>query len=134
MPFLRFKGFIFKGINMLFEFSFYSSLLLIFFVHGMVYATLLCRKGFLNQQNSDKWLSFFLVLCSLYITPWMVGFAGWYNNQPYRDLLFYVPFQHLYCMGPVIFFYVQALLNPSFHFTKRIFCILSLLFCTLFIA
>lgn len=134
MPFLRFKGFIFKGINMLFEFSFYSSLLLIFFVHGMVYAALLCRKGFLNQQNSDKWLSFFLVLCSLYITPWMVGFAGWYNNQPYRDILFYVPFQHLYCMGPVIFFYVQALLNPSFRFVKKDFlhfipAILYLIYC-----
>jgi AraC-like DNA-binding protein len=49
----------------------------------------------------------------------MVGFAGWYDTQPYRDILFYVPFQHLYLMGPIIFFYVQSLLNPSFRFGKK---------------
>jgi AraC-like DNA-binding protein len=49
----------------------------------------------------------------------MVGFGGWYDTQPYRDLLFYIPFQHLFFIGPVIFFYVQSLLNPSFRFTKK---------------
>jgi AraC-like DNA-binding protein len=49
----------------------------------------------------------------------MLGFAGWYDNQPYRDILFYVPMQHLYLIGPVIFFYVQSLLNPSFRFGKK---------------
>ncbi len=102
-----------------FDFSFYSSLLLIFFVHGLVYAVLLFRKGIKNQSTSDKWLAFFLLLCILYISPWMLGFAGWYDNQPYRDILFYVPTQHLLWMGPVIFFYVQSLLNPSFKFGKK---------------
>ena len=104
---------------MLFNFSFYSSLLLIFFVHGLVYAALLLRKGIRNESRSDKWLSLFLLLCSLFIAPWMLGFAGWYDNQPYRDILFYIPMQHLYFMGPVIFFYVQSLLNPSFRFGKK---------------
>ena len=49
----------------------------------------------------------------------MLGFAGWYDHQPYRDFLFYMPMQHLYFMGPVIFFYVQSLLNPSFRFGKK---------------
>lgn len=49
----------------------------------------------------------------------MVGFAGWYGQQPYRDILFYTPFQHLFLVGPVIFFYVQSLLNPSFKITKN---------------
>jgi AraC-like DNA-binding protein len=104
---------------MLFEFNKYSSLLLIFFVHGLVYAILLYRKGVINETRSDKWLSLFLLLCILHIAPWMVGFAGWYDTQPYRDILFYVPFQHLYFIGPVIFFYVQSLLNPSFRFGKK---------------
>lgn len=104
---------------MLFQFNRFSSLLLIFFVHGLVYAILLYRKGVLNESRSDKWLSLFLLLCILYITPWMVGFAGWYDTQPYRDILFYVPFQHLFFIGPVIFFYVQSLLNPSFRFGKK---------------
>ncbi len=104
---------------MLFQFGFYSSLLLIFFVHGLVYALLLFRKGIKNETQADKWLGLFLVLCILYIAPWMVGFGGWYDTQPYRDILFYVPFQHLYFIGPVIFFYVQSLLNPSFRFGRK---------------
>ncbi|ASU35474.1 helix-turn-helix domain-containing protein [Mucilaginibacter xinganensis] len=103
----------------LFEFSFYSSLLLIFFVHGLVYAILLLRKGVNNESTADKWLGIFLLLCVLNITPWMVGFAGWYDNQPYRDFLFYFPFQHLFFIGPVIFFYVQSLLNPAFQFGRK---------------
>jgi AraC-like DNA-binding protein len=104
---------------MRFDFNFYSSILLIFFVHGLVYALLLYRKAIINTTVSDKWLSLFLILCILYIAPWMLGFAGWYDHQPYRDLIFYTPFQHLYFIGPVIFFYVQSLLNPSFHFRKK---------------
>jgi len=104
---------------MLFEFSFYSSILLIFFVHGLVYAILLWRKSIINDTVSDKWLGIFLFLCILYISPWMLGFAGWYDTQPYRDILFYVTFQHLFFIGPVIFFYVQSLLNPSFKFGKK---------------
>jgi AraC-like DNA-binding protein len=104
---------------MRFEFDFYSSLLLVFFVHGLVYVILLFRKGVLNDTQSDKWLSLFLLLCILYISPWMLGFAGWYDNQPYRDILFYAPMLHLYLIGPIIFFYVQSLLNPSFRFGKK---------------
>ena len=104
---------------MRFEFGFYSSLLLIFFFHGLVYAFLLIRRGSKKDSSPDKWLAFFLILCVLYISPWMLGFGGWYDNQPYRDLLFYIPMQHLFFIGPVIFFYVQSLLNPSFKFGKR---------------
>lgn len=49
----------------------------------------------------------------------MLGFAGWYDNQPYRDILFYTPFQHLFFIGPVLYFYTQSLLNPSFRLTNR---------------
>jgi len=123
---------------MLFEFNRFSSLLLIFFVHGLVYALLLFRKGVINETRSDKWLSLFLFLCILYIAPWMLGFAGWYDTQPYRDLLFYLPFQHLYFIGPVMFFYVQALLNPSFRFGKNEWLhlvpgLLYLLFCVVMV-
>ena len=88
-------------------------------MHGFVYAILLWRKSIANETIADRWLSIFLFLCVLYIAPWMLGFAGWYDTQPYRDVLFYVPFHHIYFIGPVIFFYVQSLLNPSFKFSKR---------------
>jgi AraC-like DNA-binding protein len=95
---------------------------------------MLLRRGIKENVPSDKWLAAFLMLCILYITPWMVGFGGWYDNQPYRDILFYTPFQHLFFIGPVIFFYVQSLLNPTFKFGKKeqlhlIPGVLYLLFC-----
>ncbi|MFY8127631.1 MAG: helix-turn-helix domain-containing protein [Chitinophagaceae bacterium] len=104
---------------MLFNFDFYSSLLLIFFVHTVVYAILFFVKFKKQQLQSSFWLGLFLLLAALYITPWMVGFAGWYGTQPYRDILFYTPFQHLFLIGPCIFFYVNSLFNPSFRVTKK---------------
>jgi AraC-like DNA-binding protein len=106
---------------MLFQFGFYSSLLLITFSQGIIYSILLLKKAIQTEAKSNYWLSLFVFLCSLYIAPWMLGFAGWYDNQPYRDFLFYMPFQHLFLVGPVIYFYTQSLLNPSFKFTKKTF-------------
>ena len=104
---------------MLFEFGFYSSLLLITFSQGLIYTVLLALKGFRTKNKSNYWLSFFIFLCSLYIAPWMLGFAGWYDNQPYRDILFYMPLQHLFFIGPTIYCYTQGLLNANFSFTKK---------------
>lgn len=104
---------------MLFEFGFYSSLLLIFFTQGIIYSILLLIKAVKDNNKSNYWLSLFIFLCSLYIAPWMLGFAGWYDNQPYRNILFYTPFQHLLLIGPIIFFYTQSLLNPNFEMSKK---------------
>ena len=107
------------SIFMIFDFNFYSSLLLIFFVHGLVYAFLLWQKSIKNDSQPEKWLALFLILCILYIAPWMLGFAGWYDHQPYRDAMFYLPLMHVFFIGPIIFFYVQSLLNPTFIFGKK---------------
>ncbi|MDG2433820.1 helix-turn-helix transcriptional regulator [Flavobacterium sp.] len=104
---------------MLFQFGFYSSLLLITFSQGLIYSILLLMKGFRTGNKSNYWLSFFIFLCSIYIAPWMLGFAGWYDNQPYRDILFYTPLQHLFFIGPVIYCYTQSLLNAHFRFNKK---------------
>jgi len=76
----------------------------------------------LYEKASDKWLSLYLLLSIMYICPWMLGFAGWYNGNDCmecRNFLFYMPFQHTLLMGPVIYFYVQSLLNPHFLFVKK---------------
>lgn len=104
---------------MLFQFGFYSSLLLISFSQGIIYSVLSLVKAIKTENKSNYWLSLFIFLCSLYIAPWMLGFAGWYDNQPYRDILFYTPFQHLFLIGPIIFIYTQSLLNTSFQFSKK---------------
>jgi len=103
---------------MKFNFGPRSSILLIFFVHGIIYSVLLLRKGILFSNTSARLLSVFVLLCCLYICPWMLGHAGWYSTQPYRDIMFYIPFQQVLFLGPLIYFYTQSLLNKSFRFSK----------------
>lgn len=105
-----------------FTFNRYSALLLIFFLHGLVYAILLLRKGIANDRASDKWLALFLFLCILYIAPWMLGFAGWYDGYNCfwcRNFLFYMPLQHTLLMGPVIYFYLRALFQPGLPLRRK---------------
>lgn len=96
-------------------------MLLLFFIAVLIYALLLWLRGSRNDSVPDKLLAAFLVLCCLYIFPWMVGYAGWYDGKkgPYRNILFYVPFQHQLIFGPVIYFYVKSLLNLRFGWRKK---------------
>jgi hypothetical protein len=59
---------------MLYQFGFYSSVLLISFTQGIVYSALLA-KAIKTDNKSNYWLSFFHFFCSLYIAPWMLGFG-----------------------------------------------------------
>lgn len=101
-----------------FHFSFYSSLLLIFFTHGLLFTVLLFQKGWTTGQHSFYWLAAFTFMCTLNITPWMLGHAGWYSVQPYRDIIMYFPTQHFLVLGPLIFFYTRSLVNPPTRFRK----------------
>lgn len=62
----------------------------------------------------------------------MLGYAGWYSGGVYRQLLFYIPFQQLFLIPPVLYFYIRSLLDNSFsfkpkdrlHFIPAILCLL----------
>jgi AraC-like DNA-binding protein len=103
---------------MYFDLSPKSVTLLIFFAHGIVFSVLLLVKAIQNEIKASAWLSAFSLLCSLYISPFMFGYAGWYGTQPYRDVLFYFPFQQLLLLPPVLFFYTKSLLDKSFSFKR----------------
>lgn len=107
------------NISMLFDFSLKSSLLLIFFFHGLVFTLLLWIKGLRENNRACQWLGTFTGLCTLYITPFMLGYAGWYAGGIYRELLFYIPFQQLLLLPPVLFFYIRSLLDQSFVFRRQ---------------
>lgn len=99
------------------EFANKSALLFVFFVHGVVFGVLLLAKGLRTDNRSSVWLSGFTLLCTLYITPFMLGYAGWYSAQPYRDILFYLPLQQVFALPPLLYFYVRSLLDRSFRFS-----------------
>lgn len=104
---------------MLFDFSLKSSFLMLFFFHGLVFAVLLFIKGIQTNNKPALWLSAFTFLCVLYISPFMLGYAGWYSKQPYRNILFYIPFQQLLLLPPVLYFYYRSLFDRSFVFTGK---------------
>lgn len=107
---------------MLFQFNIYSGLLLIFFTHNLVYSLLLFQKSIQERSKSAFWLGLFLLIVALYLAPWMLGFAGWYDSESYRAVIFATPFHQLYFFGPVLYFYTQAVLNPAFRFRKKYLC------------
>lgn len=113
-------GFLFY-MHMLFQFNIYSSLLLVFFVHILVYAFMLWRRGVLQGSVADKLLGSFLLVAALFVIPWMTGFAGWYNteNPVYREILFYTPFVHGLFIGPLIYLYVKSITNFHIKFNRK---------------
>ena len=106
---------------MLFQFNLYSSLLLIFFVHILVYSVMLWRRGLKQESLPDRLLGSFLFLAALYVVPWMTGFAGWYDGfkGPYREILFYTPFVHGLFIGPLLYLYVKSITNFHFSIQKK---------------
>lgn len=103
---------------MLFDFNSKSSLLFVFFLHGLIFSVLLLVKGIQSNDKPSYWLSLFTFLCTLYISPFMLGYAGWYTENPYRDILFYTPFQQLLLLPPILYFYCKSLFDRTFTFRK----------------
>ncbi|MDG1331653.1 MAG: helix-turn-helix transcriptional regulator [Crocinitomicaceae bacterium] len=102
-----------------FSFGEKSSLLLIFFFHGIVFSALALRKGIVYKDASSKWLSLLLFLYAMYVAPYMLGYAGWYFQKTTRDILFFIPFMQILLIGPVVFFYTKSLLNLNFKLTRK---------------
>ena len=108
-----------------FNFHFYSVLLLIGFLQGIVYAMLLFSRGFREDNLADKLLATLLLLISCHIAQYMLGFAGWYNhgegqaNGWYSTFMFYFPFHNVLWMGPVFYFYFRSLTNDNFKFKQK---------------
>ncbi|SHG73746.1 helix-turn-helix domain-containing protein [Winogradskyella jejuensis] len=102
-----------------FSFGQKSSLLLIFFFHGIVFSFLSLRKGIIHSNKASKWLSLLLFLYAMYITPYMLGYANWYSEKITADILFFIPFMQVLLIGPVVYFYTKSQLNSGFKLSKK---------------
>ena len=59
----------YKKDDMLFQFGFYFSSLLITFSQNIIYTFLLALNGFQTEKKSNYWQRFFIFLCSLFVAP-----------------------------------------------------------------
>jgi AraC-like DNA-binding protein len=102
---------------MLFTFSVYSGLLLPFFVQGLVVSGVLWVRRRREEVTADGWLALLLLLETLRLAQWMLGFAGWYDSHnAYSTFMFYFPFSNWLAVGPVLYFYFRSLTNEEFTF------------------
>lgn len=105
---------------MRFDFGPYSSLLLLGFLQGMIFAGLFWWRSRREERLSDRFMAFFLLLCCLHIAQYMLGFAGWYDAHDWHStFMFYFPFHHYLWFGPVLYFYFRSLTNQSFRLEPR---------------
>ncbi len=116
-------------IDFPFSFNEKSGLLLIFFFHGLVFSFLLLRRAIIYVNKASKWLSLLLFLYTMYLLPYMLGYAGWYSKDltlnliffsPLTaDILFFTPFMQVLLIGPVVYFYTKSLLNSNSRLSKK---------------
>ena len=104
----------------LFNFNEQSALLLPFVIQGIVMTFLLIRRGKDNARKADIILGFLLLIYTLRIANWMLGFAGWYDSRDWHtSFMFYFPFNHWLAVGPLIYFYFRYASNHLFTFKRK---------------
>lgn len=99
--------------------SFKSAALAFFFLQGLLFAFLLLRAAWRHDHRASYWLAAFVMLCSLYLVPFLGGYSGWYGKDGYREILFFVPFQQFFLIGPIIYCYVKSQLEPDWKITRK---------------
>lgn len=105
---------------MTFTFSAYSSLLLPFFLQGVVVSVVLLTRGQRHGTASDGWLALLLLLHSIRLAQWMLGFGGWYDSHnALSTFMFYFPFGNWLALGPTLYFYFRSLTNQQFRFGRN---------------
>ncbi len=105
---------------MTFYFSVYSSLLLPFFLQGVVVSIVLLTRGRRHGTAADGWLALLLMLHTIRLAQWMLGFGGWYDaHNALSTFMFYFPFANWLALGPTLYFYFRSLTNQNFRFKRR---------------
>jgi AraC-like DNA-binding protein len=105
---------------MMFEFNRFSALLLPAVVQGLLFSILHFRNYSRQRQWHELFIGLLLLVLSLRVSYWMLGFAGWYDSHDGRtSFMFYFPFENLFLLGPLMYFYLLSLTNADFRFQRR---------------
>jgi AraC-like DNA-binding protein len=105
---------------MLFQFGLRSALLLPFVVPGVAATAWLLARAARRGTWPDALLALLILLPTLTIAQWMLGFAGWYDSHDgYSTAMFYVPWQLNLLLGPAYYFYFRSLTSQEFRLGPR---------------
>lgn len=86
------------------KFGMWSTILLIGSLHGLVVAALLLNTA--RNRHANRFLAALLLATVLMITPYTIGYAGFYDAYPW---LTFAPFYWQLLFGPLMYFHVRAL-------------------------
>jgi hypothetical protein len=86
------------------KFGMWSTILLLGSIHGVLVALLLLRSR--RNAVANRFLAALLLAVVLLITPYTIGFAGFYDAYPW---LSFAPFDWRMAFGPLLYFYVRQL-------------------------
>lgn len=104
---------------MLFSFGPHSALLLPVTVPGLAATGWLLLRAARRSAWPDAWLALLMLVPTLSITHWMLGFAGWYDSHDgYSTAMFYVPYQLNPLLGPA--FYFRSLTSQEFRLLSKV--------------
>jgi len=105
---------------MLFQFGPHSALLLPFVVPGAAAALWLLGRALRRGAPADGLLALLILLPTLSVAQWMLGYAGWYDSHDgHSTAMFYVPWQLNLLLGPGYYLYFRSLTNQEFQFLPR---------------
>ncbi|MBC7491670.1 MAG: hypothetical protein H7241_04385, partial [Novosphingobium sp.] len=83
-----------------------SITLLIGVLQGTVIAILLLRSA--GNRLANRYLAFLILAFAALITPYVIGFAGFYDRWPW---LSFAPFSYTMAFGPLVWLYTRALIG-----------------------
>jgi AraC-like DNA-binding protein len=87
-----------------------SVTLLLCSVQGLLLAALLWRSRF--NRAAGRWLALLIIAVVALITPYTIGFAGFYERWPW---LSFAPLSYTLAFGPLIYCYTAALIGAPLH-------------------
>lgn len=60
-----------------------------------------------------------MFLYTIYITPYILGYANWYSQTLTAEILFFIPFIQILLIDQVAYFYAKSQLNISFKLSQK---------------
>ena len=86
------------------EFGVLSITLLVGTLQGLVLAVLLWRAP--ANRAANRWLALLILAVAALITPYIIGFAGFYDAWPW---LSFAPFSYTLALGPLLWLHAASL-------------------------